>query len=93
MMDWDQLLRSEPDRALDSLEIDVRRAVDQRRADERRSTVLVSAQAGLVVISILGSLAWGGFAADRASAAPAPLGVFSPRMGLAPSSRLTEPAP
>ncbi len=89
-MDWDQLLRSGPDRSLDSLELDVRRAVDARRVDERRTKVLMSAQAGLVALSILGGLVWGGLASSRAFAAPPQLGVFSPQMALAPSSRLGE---
>jgi hypothetical protein len=93
MTDWDQLLQSGPDRSLDRLEQDVRRAVGARRADDRRSVVLMSAQASLVVLSVCGSLVWGGVAASRASAAPASLGVFSPHMTLAPSSRLGEPTP
>ena len=91
-MDWDQLLRSGPDRSLDSLELDVRRAVDARRVDDRRTAALMSAQAGLVAVSIFGSLVWGGFAASQAFAAPPTLGVFSPHMALAPSSRLGEQA-
>jgi hypothetical protein len=92
MTNLDQLLASGPDRALDRLEQDVRRAIGARRADDRRSALLMSAQAGLVAISIFGSLAWGGLAASRASAAPT-LGVFSPQMTLAPSSRLGGSAP
>jgi hypothetical protein len=92
MMDWDQLLMSGPDRSLDSLELDVRRAVEARRFDERRTAILVSAQAGLVAMSIFGSLVWGGFEAGQAAAA-GPLGVFSPNMALAPSSRLGDRTP
>ena len=93
MTDWEQLLRSGPDRSLDRLEQDVRRLVGERRADDRRSAVLMSAQASLVILSVCGSLVWGGLAASHASAAPRSLGVFSPSMALAPSSRLGGSAP
>jgi hypothetical protein len=87
MTDWEQLLISPPDRALDSLEHDVENAVIARSANDRRSATLLSAQAGLCALSIFGGLAWGGLAATHAAPAP-PLGVFSPDMALAPSSRL-----
>jgi len=92
MTDWEHLLSSAPDRGLESLEGDVRRAVNARLGDDRRAATLISAQAGLFALSICGGLAWGGLAASHAALAPS-LGVFSPDMTLAPSSRLERPRP
>jgi hypothetical protein len=87
MTDWENLLVSAPDRSLDSLEADIHRVLNARRSDDRRSAVLLSTQAGLVILSVCCGLAWGGLAARHISVTP-PLGVFSPEMVLAPSSRL-----
>lgn len=86
--DIDALLRSGPDRSLDGLENAVWDGLAAQRLGERRLRTLASVQTLLGLLAVLGSAAIGGVLATQAMAEPPTLGVFSPHMALAPSSRL-----
>ena len=84
----EKLLRSGPDRSLDGLELAIWRGVEvQRTTDRNLVRGLISLQALVGALAVLGGI-WGGAVATQAMANTPELGVFSPHMELAPSSRL-----
>ncbi|MEI7932007.1 MAG: hypothetical protein WCI21_02985 [Alphaproteobacteria bacterium] len=87
--DVDILLRAGPDRSLEGLEGAVWRGVAAREVSERRFQALALGQAALGALAIAASAVLGGTLATQAMAEPSALGVFSPHMDLAPSSRLS----
>lgn len=87
--DIDTLLLSRPDHSLDGLESAVWQGVAARERTERRIRALAIGQAAVGAVAILASAALGGTLATQAMAEPSALGVFSPHMDLAPSSRLS----
>ncbi len=91
-MDVDQiesLLQGRPDRSLDDLEGAIWQGVASRDAAERRYRALAIGQAAIGALAIAASAVLGGTLATQAMAEPSALGVFSPHMDLAPSSRLS----
>ena len=86
--DIDRFLSSPPDRSLDDLEPAIWRGVGARDVESRRLKTVISCQAALLGVALAGAILWGGAIAARAAAEPRELGVFSPQMALAPSTRL-----
>lgn len=82
------LLRRAPDRSLAGLEGAVWREVARREAADRGALALGALQGGALVLALLAGLSWGAVSASS-RAEPGGFGVFSPRMALAPSTRLT----
>jgi hypothetical protein len=85
----DSLLRSPADRSLDGLESAIWRGVAVGDSAERRIRAVAIGQAAVAAVAILASAVLGGTLATQAMAEPPALGVFSPHMDLAPSSRLS----
>lgn len=85
--DIQALLRATPDRSLDDLEAAVWRGVAAREAANRKLMTLSVLQSGALVLVMLISVSWGAMNA-RSWGESEGLGVFSPRMALAPSTRL-----
>lgn len=83
------LLGATPDRSLAGLEAAVWRGVAAREAADRRLLTLGALQGGALVLALMISLSWGVMSV-RSWDGPEGLGVFSPRMVLAPSTRLIE---
>ncbi|HEY5071074.1 MAG TPA: hypothetical protein VII63_03495 [Caulobacteraceae bacterium] len=89
MADFDFKLgsRGSEERSLAGLEADVWKAVDRRARSERRLVTVGALQTGTLALALMAGLSWGVMKAQN-SVDAAGLGVFSPQMALAPSTRL-----
>ncbi|MBA3811300.1 MAG: hypothetical protein H0X27_06590 [Caulobacteraceae bacterium] len=85
--DIDALLLTGSDAPLLGLEAAIWRGVAERAAADRRMAVVGALQGGALAVALAAGLTWGG-ASARSFAEPGGFGVFSPRMALAPSTRL-----
>ncbi len=85
--DIQAFLHRAPDRSLVGLEGAVWREVARREAADRGALAVVVLQGGALVLALLAGLSWGAMSANS-RAEPKGFGVFSPRMALAPSTRL-----
>ena len=86
--DIDDLLGDRPDRDLSALEADVWRGIEARRLAERQAATVLKVQTALAVAAVTVIVAWGGAGSLRVDARTRSLDVLSPRMALAPSTRL-----
>ena len=82
-----KLVERDRNSTLDRLERDIWAGVADRARDDRISAVVLTCQAAVIVLALIGGVTIGNYSATTDSQTPE-LGVFSARTALAPSTLL-----